>query len=636
MNNKKLIEVALPLDKMNAESAREKSIRFGHPSTLHLWWARRPLATTRAIIWASLVDDPSSHPEQFPTEEAQNKERKRLFHILENLVVWENINDEEVLNEAKKEILRSTDNNPPALLDCFAGGGAIPLEGQRLGLQVHAHDLNPIPIMINKAMVEIPPLFAGQSPVNDADRNNIGNKWIGNYGLAADVRYYGNWMREKAINNIGQLYPKVKTNQTTSGEAKVIAWVWARTVRCPNPACGCHMPLVSSFILSKKKGNEAWVEPVLDNNRFKYIVHYGKCPKDKESAKIGKGGAFRCIKCGATTTQKYVTDEFCAGRNGEDMLAIVAEGDKGRIYISPTEEQILAARVEKPQNYPDGPLPYAPRYISPPLYGLMNYSQLFTNRQLVALTEYANLIEETRKQIEHDAILAGMLNDGKNLSDGGTGARAYSEAVGIYLSFGVSRMANSNNSLCIWTTVKTQVIPMYSRQAIPMVWDYAENNVFNNAAGDLKVALNNVARVIEKFPRDVTTGKVQQCDARVDCGLRNVMVSTDPPYYDNIGYADLSDFFYVWMRHSQKKVFPGLFNTLMSPKNEELVASPYRHDGSMEEAKDFFEDGMLNACRQIYKYTREDIPVTIYYAYKQNDNEASSGWETMLSSIIKS
>lgn len=637
---KKLIEVALPLEKINAESAREKSIRFGHPSTLHLWWARRPLATTRAIIWSSLVDDPSSHPELFPTEEDQDKERRRLFKILEKLVIWENINDKKVLDDAKDEILKSTDYNPPELLDCFAGGGAIPLEGQRLGLKVNAHDLNPIPIMINKAMVEIPPLFANEKPVNPKARETLSSKnsRSGTQGIADDVRYYGQWMRKEAISLIGSHYPKVKTNQTSSGEANVIAWVWARTVKCPNPVCRCHMPLASSFILSKKKGQEAWVEAIENGDHFEYKVRYGLCPKDKESAKVGKGGAFKCIKCGAHTSQKYVTDEFKAGRNGEDLLAVVAEGDNTRIFVSPTVEQREAARISKPDSYPDGPLPDAPRYISPPLYGLTKYSQLFTNRQLTALTTYANLISLARKKIEQDAIAAGMSNDHRGLADGGTGAKAYSEAIGIFLSFGISRMANSNNSLCIWTTVKTQVIPMYSRQAIPMVWDYAENNVFNNAAGDLAVALDNVARVIEKYPQDVLPGAVKQFDAQNDCNLREMMISTDPPYYDNIGYADLSDFFYVWMRHSQKDVFPELFSTLMSPKVNELIATPYRHDGDMVAAKEFFEDGMIKVCKQIYKYTRDDIPVTIYYAYKQSDNDGltSSGWETMLSSIIRS
>lgn len=342
---KKLIEVALPLEKINAESAREKSIRHGHPSTLHLWWARRPLAAARAVIWASIVDDPSSHPEEFPTEEAQNEERQRLFKILEDLVVWENSNNERVLEAAKKEILKSTNGNPPELLDPFAGGGAIPLEAQRLGLKAHAHDLNPVAVMINKAMIEIPPRFADRPPVNpDAQRDLTTQGWVRAQGLAEDVRYYGEWMKQEAFKRIGHLYPKVKVPKEQGGEeATVIAWIWARTVKCPNPACECEIPLASSFVLSKKKGNEAWVQPIIEGKHIHFEVHYGKCPKDKESIKLGKGASFKCVNCGATTNKNDIHTEFIAHRNGSQLMGIVAEGKNGRIYLSATEEQSLVA-----------------------------------------------------------------------------------------------------------------------------------------------------------------------------------------------------------------------------------------------------------------------------------------------------
>ena len=256
---KKLIEVAIPLKEINAACAREKSIRHGHPSTLHLWWARRPLAAARAVIWASLVDDPSSHPEKFPTKEEQDKERDRLFGILKDLVVWENSNNKDVLDAARAEIEQSVGDDLPEFLDPFAGGGAIPLEAQRLGLKVHAHDLNPVAVMINKAMIEIPPAFADLPPVNPGPRTETLSDdmtdWSGSKGLACDVEYYGKWMRDEAFKRIGHLYPKVKVpNDQGGGEATVIAWIWARTVKCPNPACGCDMPLVNSFDLSKKKG----------------------------------------------------------------------------------------------------------------------------------------------------------------------------------------------------------------------------------------------------------------------------------------------------------------------------------------------------------------------------------------------
>lgn len=636
---KKLIEVALPLEAINAESAREKSIRHGHPSTLHLWWARRPLATARAVIWSSLVDDPSSHPEQFPTEEAQQRERERLFGILTRLVKWENSNDEAILAEAKAEIMKSTDNNPPALLDPFAGGGAIPLEAQRLGLEAHAHDLNPVAVMINKAMIEIPPKFANMRPVNPESRHQFGSSATpkGAAGLAEDVRYYGEWMKQEAYKRIGHLYPKAKLSD--GSEATVIAWIWARTVKCPNPACGCEMPLASSYVLSKKKGKCAWIEPRVFGNKVDFTVHQGEKLGKVVEPKKGRGATFVCPACGETTLDAYVKEEGKAGRIGAQLMAIVAEGKHGREYLSPTSEHIHAAEVEKPEDYPDGAMPTNPRWFSPPAFGMTDYSHLFTNRQLTALTTFSALVGEAQKKAEADAVAAGMFNDHIGLAEGGTGARAYGEAVGVYLAFGVSRMTDIDNALCRWEVTKTQVRNLFSRQAIPMIWDFAENNVFNEAAGDFTTSLGSIIKVIERFEQQ-TEGFVKQFDAQSDCEMRDIAISTDPPYYDNIGYADLSDFFYIWMRQTLKETYPKLFRTMLVPKAEELVATPYRFEGSIEKARDFFEDGMFNTCCRLYQYAREDVPVTIYYAFKQSetdedDSTASTGWETMLSAIIR-
>ena len=640
MATKKLIEVALPLEKINAESAREKSIRHGHPSTLHLWWARRPLAAARAVIWSSLVDDPSSHPKKFPTEEEQNRERQRLFRILEDLVVWENSNNERVLEAAKAEILKSTNGNPPELLDPFAGGGAIPLEAQRLGLKAHAHDLNPVAIMINKAMIEIPPRFAGMAPVNpEAQISHMEHIWSRAQGLAEDVRYYGEWMKEEAFKRIGHLYPKVKVpREQGGGEATVIAWIWARTVKCPNPACGCEMPLASSFVLSKKKGKEAWVKPIPDGKRVRFEVQSGKCPKEYESYKTGRGATFKCPCCGEVTLDEYVKQEGKNNRIGSQLMAIAAEGKRGRIYCSPNEEHILTAQVEKPQDGPAGMLPGNPRWFSPPAFGMDHYEDLFTPRQLTALTTFSALVAEAQLKAEADAVAAGMADDHLPLRNGGHGARAYGEAVGVYLAFILDKMTDYHSSICSWNPPREGVRNTFGRQAIPMVWDYAEANPFSNSSGCFDNMLEWVKKCILEFPAS-QTAEVGQFDAQRDCGLRDIMVSTDPPYYDNIGYADLSDFFYVWLRQSLRDTYPELFSTMLVPKAEELIATPYRHDGSMEEAKDFFEDGMLSACKQMHLYARENIPVTIYYAYKQSDADAdgtaSSGWETMLSAIIK-
>lgn len=641
---KKLIEVALPLEAINAESAREKSIRHGHPSTLHLWWARRPLAAARAVIWSSLVDDPSEHPEQFPTEEEQNKERQRLFSILEKLVKWENSNNPEILDAAKAEILRSTGNNPPPLLDPFAGGGAIPLEAQRLGLEAHAHDLNPVAVMINKAMIEIPPKFAGQAPVNpDARAQLDGNSgWTGAKGLAEDVRYYGQWMKEQAFRKIGHLYPKVKVPSAQGGgEATVIAWIWARTVKCPNPACGCEMPLVRSFVLSKKKSKEAWVEPIFENGKTSYRVHHQGKPKIEGT--VNRKGAV-CACCGTPVEFPYIREQGKEGKIGNHLCAIVAEGNNSRIYLSADSEQILAAQVSKPEECPDAVMPHNPRDFKTPNYGMTYFSDLFTNRQLTALTTFSELVSEAQKQAEADAVAAGLANDHIALSEGGTGARAYGESVGVYLAFSVDRATDAWSALVSWRNSVEASRNTFSRQALPMVWDYTEVNPFSSSCGNWSGACTGwIEQVLAQLPNSILVGTAKQFDAQSDCSLRNIMVSTDPPYYDNIGYADLSDYFYVWMRQSLKQTYPNLFRTMLVPKAEELVATPYRFDGSVEKARDFFEDGMLHTCQQIYQYAREDIPVTIYYAYKQSDTDtedaetktASTGWETMLSAVIQ-
>ena len=644
MNPKKLIEVALPLEAINTAAAHEKMPGIGaHPRGLHLWWARRPFVAARAVIWSSLVDDPSAHPEQYPTEEAQNAERQRLFAILEKLVKWENSNDPEVLAAAKAEILRSTNNNPPALLDPFAGGGAIPLEAQRLGLEAHAHDLNPVAVMINKAMIEIPPRFAGQSPVNPDSRTRLDSAtgWQGAQGLAADVQYYGEWMKREAFRRIGHLYPKVKVPHALGGgEATVIAWIWARTVKCPNPACDCEMPLASTFVLSKKKGKEAWVKPITEGNNIHFEVQYGKCPKEYESFKVGRSAVFKCPCCGEITTDAYVKQHGKAHEMGSQLMAVVGEGKHGRIYLSPDVEQTIAADVPAPESYPSGAMPENPRWFSPPAFGMTDYSDIFTNRQLTALTTFSSLVAEAQAKAEADAVAAGVVNDHIALSAGGSGARAYGEAVGVYLAFSVDRLADFSTSVSRWSVTNEKPMNCFSKQAIPMTWDFPEANPMGNAVGSFSTIVSYVTSCIEKLPSCAFNGTAIQFDAQSDCGLRNIMVSTDPPYYDNIGYADLSDFFYVWMRQALKNAYPKLFRTMLVPKAEELVATPYRFEGSTEKARDFFEDGMLHTCQQIYQYAREDIPVTIYYAYKQSDTDedsktASTGWETMLSAIIR-
>lgn len=656
---KKLIEVALPLEAINKESAREKSIRHGHPSTLHLWWARRPLAACRAVLFASLVDDPSSRPDEFPTEAAQEKERKRLFEIIEQLVKWENVTNKEVLDAAKAEILKSTDGNPPPVLDPFCGGGSIPLEAQRLGLEAHGSDLNPVAVLITKALIEIPPKFANQPPVNpDSRSKKISNpkskkaknieSYFGAQGLAEDVRYYGKWMRDEAFKRIGHLYPKVNLPQEYGGgEATVIAWLWARTVKCPNPACGCQMPLVRSFKLSTKKGKEAWVEPVIDNSQKPPVVNFEvKTGKgNPQDGTVSRKGAV-CIACETPVTLDYIRSEGKAGRMGSQLIAIVAKGECGRVYLSPNpkHEEIVAKACPgwKPEQEVTTPSHDVDRL---PMYGMYKWGDAFSSRQLVALTTFCDLLNETREIILTNAIAAGTPDNNIPLHKGGEGATAYADAIVTYLAFVVDRLANRASTICIWNSVGEKVEQTFARQAIPMTWDFAEANPFSNSTGNFAGGVDWVAKVVKNSPCNSAKGFVQQRDATTsDAYKKSIVVSTDPPYYDNISYADLSDFFYVWLRRSLGSIYPELFSTLLVPKTEELVASSYRFGGNKQKAKEFFEEGLGTVFKQMRKMAHDDYPLTIYYAFKQaeatNKNSvntaiASTGWETMLEGLIK-
>ena len=669
---KKLIEVALPLEAINAASVREKSIRHGHPSTLHLWWARRPLAAARAVLFAQMVDDPSSRPELFPSEEAQSQERQRLFRIIEKLVKWESTTNEVILESAREEIRKSwrrtcEDNsdhpratelfNPdqlPAFHDPFAGGGSIPLEAQRLGLKAYASDLNPVAVLINKAMLEIPPRFAGKPPVNPEDRQGKGSTdaaWKGATGLAEDVRHYGKWMRDEAEKRIGHLYPRIEVTeemvherpdlkQYAGRKLTVIAWLWARTVKSPNPAFGTvDVPLASTFVLSTKKGREAYIEPVIENGGYRFTVKTGAPPASaKLGTTAGKRNAFRCLMSGVPVPYDHIRTEGKAGRMGTRLMAIVAEGSRGRLYLRPTPEHEAVATKACPEWMPDIALPNNPRDFKTPNYGLTTFGDLFTERQLVALTTFSDLVAEARERVRQDAVAAGVPDDGVPLRDGGMGATAYSDAVGVYLGMAVSKLSDAQSSLCRWKVSMTQSIGTFGRQALPMVWDYSEANVFGGMAGDLVVSLTNMMRVVDQLSAE-TLGKVQQADARTQELSGDCLVSTDPPYYDNIGYADLSDYFYGWLRRSLRTVFPDIFATLSVPKAEELVATPYRH-GNKEKAEAFFLNGMTLAMQRLAAQSHPASPVTIYYAFKQSETKSESGvvntgWATFLDAVIQ-
>ena len=649
---RKLIEVDLPLDEINKESAREKSIRQGHPSTLHLWWSRKPLAASRAVIFASMVDDPSSCPDEFPTEEEQHAERERLHGIIKDLVKWESTDESRpesraLIARAHYEIARSVarshgdsapdvndssavlrylNDNAFPIYDPFAGGGSIPLEAQRLGLRAVASDLNPIAVLINKALIELPPKFANQSPVNpDADptgrivgkgRRSLRVEWRGAAGLADDIRYYGRWMREKAFERIGHLYPKAKLPD--GGEATVIAWLWARTVPCPNPACGIRMPLKTTFQVSNKRGNKHWVRPVIDreSNTISFVVqnHRDGVP---DGGTVNRKGA-TCIVCNASAPLGYVREQSRAGHMGEQMTAIVAEGDRKRLYLSPNEEHYLARSKAEPTWKPIGSLPDKARSISVQIYGFTEWGSLYTDRQLAALTEFSDLLGEVRSLLKQDGA-----------------SEEYVDTVSVYLALSIGKYTDYCSNFCSWILPSENVSHVFTGQGIGMMWDFAEANPFANLAQNWMAGTERVAKSIERLPISVNTGQVHQADASTTIHANSgPIVVTDPPYYGQIHYADSSDFFYVWLRPLLRNVYPELFAGILTPKSEEMIANQFR----FQNPKDRFEKLLSKTLKVIRERCSQEFPSSIFYAYKQQEEErggrTSTGWETMLSALV--
>lgn len=681
---KKLIEVAMPLEAINAASSREKSIRHGHPSTLHLWWARRPLAACRAVLFAQLVDDPSEHvdalladpktcaaaeaalekevrgweerqgdrsadavavPKPTLEEVVADLERKRLFAIMEELVKWENSTNEEVLERARAEIRRSCGGELPPVYDPFSGGGSIPLEAQRLGLPAYGSDLNPVAVMIGKAMIEIPPKFRGMDPIHPGtpERNHYRNA----EGLAEDVKYYGEWMRKRALERIGHLYPEVDLpKEYGGGKATVIAWIWARTVPSPDPAFSdMHVPLASSFLVSSKKGKEVWIEPIIDRaaKSIEYRIRRGGTKEEIEKAKAGttagKRQAFICPVSGTPITYDYIRSYGKSDGLRETLIAIVAEGARGRVYVSPNDDHVRAAMAAQPTWEPDTVLPDNPRDFKTPNYGLTTFGDLFTDRQLVALNTFSDLVHEARTQIEQDALAAGMDPDQTPLRDGGRGAKAYAEAVSVYLTFAVNRSVDRGSSICTWdSSPKMEALRnTFARQAIPMTWDFAEGNPFSSASGNISNNVDWVSKAVKLFVPAANGSELNQ-DAQSINYPKGTVISSDPPYYDNIGYADLSDFFFTWMKPAIRPVYPDLFGVMATPKAEELVATPYRH-GGRDAAESFFMSGMSSAIANMATQSSPDYPATIYYAFKQSEISqegiSSTGWATFLQAVVE-
>ena len=648
---KKLIEVALPLPEINDASAYDKMPGIGaHPNGIHQWWARLPLPSARAVLFSSVVDDPSSHPEKFPTEEAQAAERERLLSIVRDLMQKKLHDKPEVYARARAEMLAHTGGKLPDMLDPFSGGGSIPLEAARLGFVAHAADLNPVAVLLNKCNLELVPRWLGQKPINPKMRGDALKKQInhsGAWGLAEDVRYYGDVIRKQALEKIGNLYPKVTLPREQGGrEANVIAWMWARTIKCPNPACGCEMPLVRSFVLSTKKGREAYIEPIINNGKIDYKVSYGK---NTLKGTVGRKGA-TCLCCNTHVSLQHIRLEGRSHRIGEQMTAVIAEDTRRKLYISASNEQIAAAKVAIPNNYPDGELAYNPRDIKSSTYGLKTFSSLFTPRQLTALTAFSDLIRAIPVKIGTDAKAAG-------LSD--SDATAYTAAVTAFLALILDRCTDFNNSLCRWSPSNQKVMNLFGRQAIPMVWDFAEANILGNSVGAWQTCTKYVSDCIEVIGRtSIQSGNACQIDAAGTWNnVHDILVSTDPPYYGNIGYAALSDFFYIWLRRTIGNFYPDIFNTIVVPKDSELTAFPERFGGNKEQAKEHFESGFRRAFTTLRDKMDARFPLTVYYAFKQSEEDSAddedsedtgegekttssidltTGWETLLEALLSS
>jgi putative DNA methylase len=644
-------------------------------SALHKWWAQRPLAAASAVIFAQLVDDPSSHPDLFPSEDAQQAERERLFAIIRDLVQWENTTNEAVLERARAEIRQSWEwscaanaGHPsakelfdpgklPAFYDPFAGGGSLPLEAQRLGLEAYASDLNPVAVLINKAMIEIPPKFAGRPPVNPEARSNkalFERQWLGSQGLAEDVRYYGRWILDEATRRIGHLYPMVEVGAEMAADRPrlkpyigkklpVIAWLWARTVKSPDPAFSCvDIPLAATFQLSTRAGKEAYVQPIVDGSAYWFTVKDGP-PKDPEAVrngtKLARGANFRCLMSGTPVSDDYIKAESRAGRLGARLLATVADCDAGRIYLPPTPDMEEIALGARPEWKPDVEFFQHALGFRVGNYGMTVWSDLFTDRQLVGLSTFSDLVQELRERVRRDAETSGLCPSSAGLGASGTGALAYADAIAVYAAFAVSKVADYNCSLVPWYAKEDRPSHLFSKQTISMIWDYTELNPLSSIGGSFDASIKIVSDSLEGCNCSGPPGHVEQRDA-VDLEPASLVVfSTDPPYYDNVGYADLSDFFYVWLRRSLKPVYPELFGTLTTPKNGELVATPDRHGGK-DKAESYFLRGMTKAMHRLAEWAHPCIPVSIYYAFRQSENDsaegiASTGWETFLEAVVR-
>lgn len=600
---KKLIETALPLSSINARTISERTSTAGHPANMHMWWGRSPHYSSVAALTASMVDAPDGMEELRARLERMERGEYTEF------------------------------GDKPVVFDPFSGYGGIPLAAQTMDFPVIAGDLNPVAAMLTKATTEIPAKFANQRPVNPY---SLIKEYRGAEGLAEDVQFYGEWLEQKAQEQLQELYPN-------ESEGKPAAWIWARTVKCPNPACGCRMPMASSFIINGKAGREAWAEPVAENGTIRFHLRTGKCPKEKETNKYGSYGAkFICPACGEITTDAYVKEQGLKHELGAQLMAMVIDTPNGKIYKEPNSVQEAAAVVPAPENIPQGEIPDNAHWFGPPGFGITEYADLFSPRQLTMLTTFCELLKELQDKAASDALAAGMSPECGSLAAGGNGALAYGQAVSVYLAFVIDKMADRNSTVCSWNSSGGNPRATFGRQAIPMVWNYAEGNPFSSITGNFKTSLKNVVASIAALPCGSRVD-VYQGDAVTATYPENCMICTELPYYKAIGYAHLSDFFYIWMRRSLRGIFPDLFNQMVTSK-EELSTVGQFYGRDLKECNQEYEEKMLHVLEKLYQASTLEYPALLFYEFHKADANAltatsvdieTSPWEIMVTNMLK-
>ncbi len=604
----KLIEVALPVEEISKACRRDKNRKVGTIKNVHKWFAPMPTPAWRALLFAALVDDPG-----------EPRRRAELVNLIKRLVPEDGGPATDSTLAEVRRVLRAS-GELPVVFDPFCGGGSTLVEAQRLGLPAVGSDLNPVAVLITRTLTQLIPRVRGRAPIQPEDR--LAAVSGGSLdGLVTDVRHYARRVREVAWQQVGHLYPAV------NGDT-VIACLWARTVTCANPACGATIPLYTSPWLSKRRSEKRWLKPVAVGKHAEFEIGEGDGPPPPATKASPRGATFRCLSCPEPTPEAYVKAEGEAGRLGIQLLAVVVDGATGRRYLPADENQRKTADVTVPDDSPELALPNYTRWFSPPAFGLTTQADLYTPRQLHVLGAFADAVAQVPDWVTADG-----------------GDASYATTIATILGLCVGKLAMSNSTQARWyignDNGTPRVIPAFGRHALPMMWDFTELNPFCDRAANWSGILESILAGLRALPPSKESAYVAQCDVRKAGDLvraRTALVATDPPYFGQIGYADLSDYFYVWERRALRNVHPDLFGTIAAPKDAELIATPYRHGGDMSVARRYFVDGFTEAFTALRKAARPDLPMIIIYAHRQEEAEedglTSSAWDAIIEALL--